>query len=239
MIDRVASALAGNNKIGVAVSGGADSVFLLTAIHELNLAAAILHVNHKLRGEESDADEAFVRQLAKQHDLPIHVAILPPAAGNTEQEARRHRYNFFAECIANGICDSVATGHTLDDQAETVLFRFLRGSGAPPDSTASDPPPPITSSAPLLNIRRDEIREYLTAHNIPLARRQLPTADENYQLQPHPEKHPPGTDPTQSLAPRSSRLHRRLGPRRRRLLDRRTQSSPSPTISPPTPKPSL
>jgi len=179
VIDRLASGLGEHKRIGVAVSGGADSVFLLTAIYERALAAAVLHVNHKLRGEESDADEAFVRQLAKQHNLPIHVAVLPPPEGNTEQEARRQRHNFFAECIANGICDSVATGHTLDDQAETVLFRFLRGSGTAGLSGIR----PTTSShliRPLLNIRRDEIREYLAARKIPW-REDSSNANENYQ----------------------------------------------------------
>jgi tRNA(Ile)-lysidine synthase len=153
-------------KIAVAVSGGADSVFLLTALHQLNLAAAILHVNHKLRGPASDADEAFVRALAAQHDLPFHTAALPPGEGNTEQEARRLRYQFFLDCIAQHLCDSVATGHTLDDQAETVLFRFLRGSGTAGLSGIR----PATSDGivrPLLALRRNEIRDWLTAQNIP------------------------------------------------------------------------
>ncbi len=169
MIDRVAEALAaypGQHKnIGVAVSGGADSVFLLTALHNLGLAAAILHVNHKLRGTESDADEAFVRELAETSGLPIHVAELPPPEGNTEQEARRQRYAFFADCISSDICDSVATGHTQDDQAETVLFRFLRGSGSAGLSGIR----PITANhiiRPLLSIQRNEIRNWLHERNL-------------------------------------------------------------------------
>ena len=130
MLDRISSALGERKRIGVAVSGGADSVFLLTALRELDVAVAVLHVNHKLRGAESDADEAFVRALAQTAGLPHRVISGLPADGNVEQEARRLRYEFFADSISGGLCDSVATGHTLDDQAETVLFRFLRGSGS-------------------------------------------------------------------------------------------------------------
>ena len=79
-------------RIGVAVSGGADSVFLLHALRDFGLAVCVLHVNHQLRGAESDGDEAFVRELAKQFELPIYVAALPPGEGNAEQEARRSRY---------------------------------------------------------------------------------------------------------------------------------------------------
>jgi tRNA(Ile)-lysidine synthase len=165
VIDRIASAIGEHNRIGVAVSGGADSVFLLTALHEHHRAAAVLHINHKLRGEESDADENFVRHLAQSLDLPFHVAALSPKDGNLEQEARRLRYQFFQDCIEKQICDCVATGHTLDDQAETVLFRFLRGSGTAGLSGIR----PETANhviRPLLQLRRDEIREYLKARNI-------------------------------------------------------------------------
>ncbi len=171
MLDRIAaffSTRAGltHKKIAVAVSGGADSLFLLTALHQLNRSHAVIHLNHKLRGPESDADEAFVRALAAQHALPFHTAALPPPEGNTEQEARRLRYNFFNACIARNLCDTVATGHTLDVQAETVLFRFLRGSGT---AGLSGIRPTTTEGIirPLLEIRRQDIRAWLTAHNIP------------------------------------------------------------------------
>jgi tRNA(Ile)-lysidine synthase len=170
VLDRIAAffATAGlsHKKIAVAVSGGADSVFLLTTLHQLNRAHAILHVNHKLRGADSDADEAFVRALAAQHCLPFHTAALSPAEGNTEQEARRLRYRFFLDCISQNLCDAVATGHTLDDQAETVLFRFLRGSGT---AGLSGIRPATTDGIvrPLLTLRRDEIRAWLTAQDIP------------------------------------------------------------------------
>jgi tRNA(Ile)-lysidine synthase len=147
-------------RIGVAVSGGADSVFLLHALHELGLAATVLHINHGLRGAESDRDEEFVRDLAARCGLSIHVFVAPVFTGNTEQEARRFRYDFFAEHIAAGHCEAVATGHTLDDQAETVLYRFLRGAGTAGLSGIR----PVTESGivrPLIELRRDEIRAWL------------------------------------------------------------------------------
>ena len=153
-------------RIGVAVSGGADSVFLLHVLQGLGLAACILHVNHKLRGVESDADESFAASLAAGFHLPFLSVTAPPAEGNLEQEARRARYTFFAGRIAAGVCDAAATGHTLDDQAETVLARFLRGAGTAGLAGIQ----PITAQniiRPQLGIRRTEIRDWLRAHEIP------------------------------------------------------------------------
>jgi tRNA(Ile)-lysidine synthase len=152
--------LSAGNRIGVAVSGGADSVFLLHALRELGLTACVLHVNHKLRGAEADRDEDFVRGLAGRWEIPFYAACRPIAAGNVEQEARRARYEFFAERIQAGCCDRVATGHTLDDQAETVIGRFLRGAG----TAGLRGILPVTEAGiirPLLGLRRDEIRKWL------------------------------------------------------------------------------
>lgn len=152
-------------RLGVAVSGGADSVFLLHALHHVGLAAHVLHVNHQLRGSESDADAVFVAQLAESLGLPHTTATLPPAEGNLEQEARRSRYNFFSHCIADGLCAAVATGHTLDDQAETVLSRFLRGAGTAGLAAIL---PETTSGIlrPLLEVPRTDIRNWLTERNL-------------------------------------------------------------------------
>ena len=152
-------------RIGVAVSGGADSLFLLHALHGLGLAACILHVNHQLRGAESDADESFAAGLAADFHIPFFAITARPPEGNLEQEARRTRYRFFAGRIAGGVCDAVATGHTLDDQAETVLSRFLRGSGTAGLAGIQ----PVTAQnmiRPQLGIRRSEIRDWLRSHDI-------------------------------------------------------------------------
>jgi tRNA(Ile)-lysidine synthase len=159
------SVLSGLSRIGVAVSGGADSVFLLYSLADRGLAAAVLHVNHKLRGEDSDRDEQFVRGLAARLVLPFFTAALPIASGNVEQEARRARYAFFEGHIVAGHCEAVATGHTKDDQAETVFSRFLRGAGTAGLAGIR----PRTGNfivRPMLDLRRDEIRASLHERGI-------------------------------------------------------------------------
>ena len=124
-------------RVGVAVSGGADSVCLLHALLEVgprwDLRLSVLHLNHRLRGAESDGDEAFVRDIAERAGLPILVKSWDRAgvgSANLEEAARHARLAFFAEAMASGAVDRVAVGHTRSDQAETVLFRFLRGAGS-------------------------------------------------------------------------------------------------------------
>jgi tRNA(Ile)-lysidine synthase len=146
-------------RVGVAVSGGADSVALLHILRGLWSDLVVLHVNHHLRGEESDGDEAFVRELAQSLDLPIAVEHAIPGAGNLEQEARRGRRGFFLRCRDELRLERVALGHTRSDQAETVLFRLLRGSGL----TGLAAMRPATEEGfirPLLGIGREEVRRW-------------------------------------------------------------------------------
>src|SRR5205823_6078962 len=104
-------------RVGVAVSGGADSVCLLHVLLELaprwDLRLSVLHVNHGLRGEESRQDETFVRELASRLGLTIQVreAAIAGGKGNLEQAAREARLSFFREAIAEGVVDRVALGH--------------------------------------------------------------------------------------------------------------------------------
>lgn len=171
MTERVARTIerygmaAHHKRIGVAVSGGADSVFLLHALRELGLAPAVLHINHGLRGAESDFDEEFVRELAARFSLPIYVAKSPLVTGNIEQEARRARYEFFTAQITSGVCDAVATGHTLDDQSETVLYRFARGAGTA-GLSGIHPVTPAGIIRPLIESRRKDIRAWLVERGI-------------------------------------------------------------------------
>lgn len=125
-------------RVAVAVSGGADSVALLRvmveAAPEIGLALSVTHVHHGLRGVEADGDAAFVAELARQLRLPLHAhRVNTQAAARAErktlEEAARHlRYAWFRDLLAQGRADVVATAHTLDDQAETVLHRLLRGA---------------------------------------------------------------------------------------------------------------
>lgn len=155
-------------RIGVAVSGGADSVALLDLLHRLGYPLAVLHVNHGLRGAESDADERFVRELAERLGLPVDVlrAPPPPPGENLEQALRRIRYAFIEDARRRLRLERVATGHTLSDQAETVLLRLARGSGVQGLCGIH----PVTRHGvirPLLACSRAEIRQYLAARGLP------------------------------------------------------------------------
>jgi tRNA(Ile)-lysidine synthase len=148
-------------RVIVAVSGGADSVCLLHVLKELAPAclSGIAHFNHKWRAEASDEDERFVAALASQFDLPFYRAEAKPVPGNLEQNARRARLAFFAT-----LDSTVALGHTRDDQAETVLFRFLRGSGLA--GLAGIAPAANGIIRPLLDVTRVEVEEFLRSRNI-------------------------------------------------------------------------
>jgi tRNA(Ile)-lysidine synthase len=127
------------NRVGLAVSGGADSVALLRLFLELRLdlgvVLSVVHVNHQLRGASSDADEQFVSALAAEHELDFHGATRNVASHakqnglSIETAAREVRYEYFAGLLAAGKLNRIATAHTLDDQAETVLMRLIRGTG--------------------------------------------------------------------------------------------------------------
>jgi tRNA(Ile)-lysidine synthase len=128
------------DRLAVAVSGGADSVALLCLLlelrAELGIVLSVAHVNHKLRGEESDEDERFVAKLARQHGLELHARDAPVDGSQSsgqgsgiEAAARELRYGFFRQLAREGRVTKIATAHTLDDQAETVLLRIFRGAG--------------------------------------------------------------------------------------------------------------
>lgn len=122
----------------VAVSGGADSVALALALAELKkreklkLRFVIAHFNHNLRGEESDADENFVRDLAVKNDFELalgHAERLADKKENLEQAARKARYDFLESVGENVHARAILTAHTVNDQAETFLINLIRGSG--------------------------------------------------------------------------------------------------------------
>ena len=178
VLERVAATVAryrmfeAGQTVGVAVSGGADSVCLLYVLRELashwDLRFRVLHLNHGLRGQESAGDAEFVRGLAGAFGLPFVLCEtnLSEVSGNLEEAARDARLVFFRDQIASGSVDRVATGHTRSDQAETVLFRFLRGSGTAGLAGIR----PVTRTGlvrPLLAVGRDDVEKFLTDRGIP------------------------------------------------------------------------
>ena len=122
--------------IVVAVSGGADSLSLLSAVHDLvlrkklDVQLIVAHFNHKLRGRESDADEMFVREFADGLRLTfVSGRSKGIRKGNVEQNARIERYKFLESVALESSASLVLTAHTMNDQAETVLLNLIRGSG--------------------------------------------------------------------------------------------------------------
>ena len=160
------------DRLGLAVSGGADSVALLRLFEELRdqlgVTLCVLHFNHQLRGTDSDADEIFVKSLAGARGLECFTetadvaAIAKQRGWNLEDAARRLRYEFFATIISRSAVDYVATAHTADDQAETVLTRIIRGTGL--TGLSSIRPVRGRIIRPLIEIRRDDLRSFLAEH---------------------------------------------------------------------------
>jgi tRNA(Ile)-lysidine synthase len=161
-----------SSSIVLALSGGPDSVALFYALRELaprfgyRLAAA--HLNHRLRGAESDRDEAFVRDLCSTLGVELTVersSDLDPAASNLEERAREARYGFLAGAAALLGASHIATAHHADDQAETVMLRLLRGAGAAGLGAMADTmtlaPTGLTLLRPMLRVGRQEILRYL------------------------------------------------------------------------------
>ena len=171
-------------RLGIAVSGGSDSVALLRVLHEksreLGLVVFVAHLHHGLRGQEADCDLEFVRNLAASLNLPlIHDRVdtaaeakANPTSGkgaeSIEEAARRLRYSWFRELMSETSREAtalhaVATAHTLDDQAETVLAKFLRGAWT--EGLSGIHPvlefPEGNILRPLLAVKRAAIEAYL------------------------------------------------------------------------------
>ncbi|HEX2229415.1 MAG TPA: tRNA lysidine(34) synthetase TilS [Candidatus Binatia bacterium] len=170
------------DRVLVAVSGGPDSVALLQILHsfkdDLALHLEVAHVEHGIRGEEAKKDAAFVEDRAKRLGLRFHLkeANIPDlrsriGKGNLEELARRERYRFFLEVAERRALNKIATAHTEDDQAETVLMWLLRGSGRrglggiAPSRTVhidgADSSKHVTVVRPMLGVAKREIIQFL------------------------------------------------------------------------------
>jgi tRNA(Ile)-lysidine synthase len=175
------------DRLCAAVSGGADSVALLLALHAANTAQpgkkndslgvglSAAHVHHGLRGADADADLALVQALCARLDIPLHLqhVSVPDRVQQTgesiEEAARTLRYAFFDTLLASGEATTILTAHTLDDQAETVLLKLLRGAWT--EGLGAIHPLVATKTGkilrPLLQVRRSEIEAFLHALNQP------------------------------------------------------------------------
>jgi tRNA(Ile)-lysidine synthase len=163
------------DRILVALSGGPDSVALLHALlairHELCLKLSVAHLNHKLRGSESDEDERFAKKLASRLKLRFfskRVDVKREAKkrkASIEEAARDVRYRYLQKLALQIRADKIAVGHHADDQAETFLMRLLRGAGGA--GLSGIPPKRGKIIRPLIQIRREEIETFLKANKIP------------------------------------------------------------------------
>lgn len=158
--------LNGCRGVTVALSGGADSVALLHSLkmlqNELGIELSACHVNHNLRGEESDGDEAYVRQLCQELEVPLKVFSVDVSGSvakhqSVEERARELRYQAFDQA-SEEFGSMVATAHNACDNTETVLLNLLRGTGL--KGLCGIPPVRDRLIRPLLLCARDEIEEY-------------------------------------------------------------------------------
>jgi tRNA(Ile)-lysidine synthase len=164
------------DRIIVSVSGGVDSVALLDMLRQLqkewNLELAVAHFNHQLRGKESDADEQFVYVLAKQLELQCFVeraatkSIAEAKKISPQEAARELRYTFWTKLRYSLGFHSIATAHHADDNAETMLFNLIRGTGIHGMSGIPVVRKDLAVIRPLLFANRSQILEYVTARNL-------------------------------------------------------------------------
>ena len=166
-------------RVAVAVSAGADSTALLLALHEeaaaLGIGLSAAHLHHGIRGAEADDDLAFLRDLCERRGIPLHTQgsnVPELAAANSEtleEAARNARLAFFDRLLEGGTVHAVATAHTEDDQAETVLMKLIRGAWTEGLGGIS----PVVERAagqlirPLLPASRSDVLAFLKSRNQP------------------------------------------------------------------------
>jgi tRNA(Ile)-lysidine synthase len=219
---RVLGSLRPDDRVAIAVSGGADSVALAWLLHEICVpqrgapgasqtdapylppwvVVGLIHVNHGLRGEDSVADEAFCRDLAGRLSLPIDISTVDVRAHararkqSIETAARALRYACFEAAADRLGATVVATAHTMDDQAETVLLRLLRGAGTRGLSGIRARRGRFVR--PLLECRRAELRDYLVSRGETFREdasnddRSIPRNRLRHELMPRLEQFAPG-----------------------------------------------
>lgn len=161
----------------VALSGGRDSVCLLHLLLEQGFRNLVVcHLNHQLRGLFSSDDAAFVRRLAETHELPFEIGrmnvkrLAEDQGLSLETAAREARHTFFSACVERNKSSKILLAHHAEDNAETILFKLLRGSaglkGMVPESKFKLGRKTVTFLRPLLDVRRSEIDAWLAERKI-------------------------------------------------------------------------
>src|SRR4029453_16388145 len=153
--------LTSQDRLLVGVSGGADSTALLLALRELEYNVAVAHLDHGLRGSDSDEDALFVKALAEQLRVPFFTKVvqIPKNAGNIEAEGRAARRNFFQTLMGAHGFTKLAVAHNREDRVETFLLHLMRGAGT--DGLVSMAPVAGSTVRPLIETPRLEIETYL------------------------------------------------------------------------------
>ncbi|MCK5569565.1 MAG: tRNA lysidine(34) synthetase TilS, partial [Spirochaetes bacterium] len=156
------------DKILLAVSGGPDSTALLYTMfalkNEFSIKIAVAHIEHGLRGESSLRDQLFVKKIAENlkvdfYNKNVNVTEARKPGESIEEACRRVRYHFFFDTLQRFGFDKIATGHTLDDNIETIIYRFLSGTG--PSGITGIHPKNACIVHPLLGCTKEEIVDYL------------------------------------------------------------------------------
>jgi len=154
-------------RVLIGLSGGADSVALLLLLLDSGVHVSAVHVNHGLRGDASDGDEAFVRRLCEENNVPLRTYQAMPPENPSEGWAREVRYGFFRDAMQASGAEALVLAHHRDDQAETLLLHLLRGAGLTglTGMTADTTVEEMRILRPLLAYSRAELRAYLKERN--------------------------------------------------------------------------
>lgn len=159
------------DRILVGLSGGPDSIFLLYILHNyFNNQLIITHINHKLRGVDSDLDEKFVRTISQKLKIPLYVIredvkkLSNENKKSIEEVGREVRFSFFDKTLKVENFNKIALGHNLDDNVETILINFIKGSGT--KGLIGIPEKRDNIIHPIINIKKEEILKFLEENKI-------------------------------------------------------------------------